>query len=934
MPHNFGNNHKAMGGHAGLGAAMAVATEFQGDGTPHGHGFLALHNMFQFNDLEEIAAMLEKNIHNIDGKEMVERVKQFIEHVQCEDHINHEEHQESLGSLEQQFHHNNFGPKENAHLSVRCTGMHKRTSEVTVSAQTNTGAAQGNMAQGSTGTAQTFPAAHGSTGTAQTDTIADIMQDAKRFRAAFEADVQFVVSRVQHHWHLLDKDGKRAPMRYCAMKGRRKATCCKRGFPKAVTKIVKNKFAESKYRTRIVCAGVASELDLKVSGRRNMLGACVCRRRCPWLASHSRLMAHLTRSNSNIQCPYRLPINEITHDEDCTRKRCQQFTSTRRLTIVAQRAMKTITGYFGGYISKRQKVGNFEIRASVKALPLLFEKLRRREYKSGSVQMAHMTNRMFSTLESKGILRMSTEETMLASLHKANDPLAAEFIRTFRHEFFFGRQLLQRYEHLRDGGSAQTVSLLVPKHPGPANATDFASLYGFRPCHPDVFFLSPWEFCQWFSGVSLRAPSASFELAKWTKAGAQKIKAGNTGNLQPLIDYEFDDAMLHRINGFYRFPTAAEAFKGRAPEIYLRFRSLWCLQKRLFPLVPCPEGTPLPNRRVPKETRAKIFSIYLRPWTLIKGLADETVPFITDLAELEAVGSSEDGNNPEPSARLGWRRYLSNVLPHAARGIRSFMLTCLAEGRGGDDEDEKDRRKGADLLCHLSLEAVHAALTLRTRTTKEEEQSQTERLVIRTAQQAARLSQLSGTRSSSGQVTVENSISRLHREVPPHPSAQEEIPDLTMAASMDVSFVNEWEARYDTWYEKVYISADTHTPTPKQQHVLQTLHDRMVKEHYEILQEDYAEVWRSKPDDVQVEEPLLRLIHGLPGSGKSQLLLWHKEYFEEVWQWELNNQFAIVAPQNAMADNVGGGTMHSFGGIAFKDRRGVLVNTGGFMDDE
>ncbi len=262
------------------------------------------------------------------------------------------------------------------------------------------------------------------------------------------------------------------------------------------------------------------------------------------------------------------------------------------------------------------------------------------------------------------------------------------------------------------------------------------------------------------------------------------------------------------------------------------------------------------------------------------------------------------------------------------------MLTCLAEGRGGNDEEEKDRRKGADLLCHLSLEAVHAALTVRTRTRKEEEQSHTEKLVVRNAQQAARLSQLSGTRSSSGQVTVENSISRLHREVPPHPSAQEEIPDLTMAASMDVSFVNEWEARYDTWYEKVYISADTHTPTPKQQHVLQTLHDRMVKEHYEILQEDYAEVWRSKPDDVQVEEPLLRLIHGLPGSGKSQLLLWHKEYFEEVWQWELNNQFAIVAPQNAMSDNVGGGTMHSFGGIAFKDRRGVLVNTGGFMDDE
>ena len=49
----LGNNHKSMGGHAGLGAALAIGTEFQGDGTPHGHGFVALHNMFQFNNLND-----------------------------------------------------------------------------------------------------------------------------------------------------------------------------------------------------------------------------------------------------------------------------------------------------------------------------------------------------------------------------------------------------------------------------------------------------------------------------------------------------------------------------------------------------------------------------------------------------------------------------------------------------------------------------------------------------------------------------------------------------------------------------------------------------------------------------------------------------------------------------------------------------------------
>ena len=123
----------------------------------------------------------------------------------------------------------------------------------------------------------------------------------------------------------------------------------------------------------------------------------------------------------------------------------------------------------------------------MKALPLLFEKLRRREYKSSSVQLAHMTNRMFTTLESKGILRTALEEYMLAAMHKAGDPLAAEFIHTFRHEHFNGRHLILRYEHIRDNISKQSVSILMPKTLARRETTDFPSLYGFRPSHPNVF---------------------------------------------------------------------------------------------------------------------------------------------------------------------------------------------------------------------------------------------------------------------------------------------------------------------------------------------------------------------------------------------------------------------------------------------------------------
>ena len=64
------------------------------------------------------------------------------------------------------------------------------------------------------------------------------------------------------------------------------------------------------------------------------------------------------------------------------------------------------------------------------------------------------------------------------------------------------------------------------------------------------------------------------------------------------------------------------------------------------------------------------------------------------------------------------------------------------------------------------------------------------------------------------------------------------------------------------------------------------------------------------------------------------MLLLIKQYFAEVWAWELNNQFASTAPLNAMADNIGGTTLHSFGSVLFKDRRGILVNLAGYMDGD
>ena len=351
----------------------------------------------------------------------------------------------------------------------------------------------------------------------------EVEEEAEEFRARFEAEVQFIFSHVPHHWHPLSAKGKREPMPYCRPASK-KCQRCKHDYPRKVLRDAFGKIREDRCRVRVVCKGVAAELDLKVSGRRNALGSIVGKRQCEYFASTSALLAHVARSNSNIQCNYRVPLTPATHDKDCKRPSCAKLLTTRRLCLIAQRAMKQMTGYFGGYIGKKQKIGQFEIKKSVSTLPLLQEKLETRQL-SASSQLAHVVNRMFTTLEGKGILRVATEEFLLASRYKPHDPLAAEFIRTFRNQNFPGEFFLERSEALCKREENMDIRVMLPKQALGKGVLDVVSLYGFRPQYKlrkqtsDPFYLSPWEFVQWVLPVRLRPPSADNQMTKWTAAG-------------------------------------------------------------------------------------------------------------------------------------------------------------------------------------------------------------------------------------------------------------------------------------------------------------------------------------------------------------------------------------------------------------------------------
>ena len=120
------------------------------------------------------------------------------------------------------------------------------------------------------------------------------------------------------------------------------------------------------------------------------------------------------------------------------------------------------------------------------------------------------------------------------------------------------------------------------------------------------------------------------------------------------------------------------------------------------------------------------------------------------------------------------------------------------------------------------------------------------------------------------------------------------------AASARVALCD-YEARVRHWV--LEVAAREQGPTAQQLAVLSAVAER-------ILQEVEAEKLggAAKPWSV---EPLRALIHGEPGTGKSRVIQWMRELFEEALGWTHGQQFLCVAFQNRMAAAIGGVTLHA-----------------------
>ena len=119
--------------------------------------------------------------------------------------------------------------------------------------------------------------------------------------------------------------------------------------------------------------------------------------------------------------------------------------------------------------------------------------------------------------------------------YQASDPLAAEFSRTFQHANFPGKAFLDRYEAL-DNHKEVTMAAALPKMGHAWGMRDIVTLYGWRSSHADVYFLSPWEFVQWWK---LRLGNCLHQITPYIllvdSMRAQLAKIFDEVNLQSAI---------------------------------------------------------------------------------------------------------------------------------------------------------------------------------------------------------------------------------------------------------------------------------------------------------------------------------------------------------------------------------------------------------------
>ena len=520
----------------------------------------------------------------------------------------------------------------------------------------------------------------------------------------------------------------------------------------------------------------------------------------------------------------------------------------------------------------------------------------------------------------RGVTRGAVEATNLLTRLKVDDPVSAETIRTSLTASLIVTHGLALLDAASTGKRWPTENTKIDPEPTHyqqrkiRTTLPWWTAYGHRGKDPRVHELSPYEFIRLYHFIAALHPTSLKDIhrnrwhAHLTAAGTKKLEASSRARLEAGLDYRIQDK-----------PNNAEWIPMTVGDMVEQLRHDWIIQPRDRPRVPVILGTSVLHE---EEDQAKLLLILFRPFTLSREDASQHVPFIADIK----TGHMRDWKH-------ALRIWLSNGLPteYLRRALANFcfvhfMPRTLASPysleENSDNEitsDEEIDFDEADLLEAVGTRVRGAGKTA-------DEETERDGNIRPTPLFAMTMQVFSLARSIWLRKLLKNDTAHLRhitfatnecltdQEVALQAARTSRRKQITVTAwTTSASSEASPSARRVHTVSRAdllnWLHSDTvlSTTNKEQHHFLSIVVNRVIAEY--DMGNPTAEC------QLDLTQPLSWLLHGPPGTGKTHVLQFLRQLFQEKLGYTEGIDFIVSTFQAVNAADVKGCTIHQAFGL-------------------
>ena len=717
----------------------------------------------------------------------------------------------------------------------------------------------------------------------------------------------------QNHVHALNANGERVPLTHCRRND--DPTKCKGDFPR--TKWI---IADAV----VLCPGLAVKMGMASGGRRNRIGSLQGPQNEEYLNGTHPAMSVALPYNSDVQLPYRLPICQGTHASKHCKEDCINSVNNEELLEATQNAQDAQAGYACDYQNKRAARSCNEVKEAIKGHRTLRATLVDKPV--SLIGKRHVT-RLCSDAYGKGIVRSLQESTNLRVYSKDTDVLAAETFRTAYTVAFPGGELTHWREAIFERVDYVPILARINVdrshlHKGRAFIQAMIFLYGHRPNTSPCWFLSVYEYMMYWTIKPVRYPTTlesneekENDLhALLTDLGRRRIAdAKQTREIPDLVagkDYKIKNIPPPNADWY---PFADTLFTAD-------YRHSWVLVRRKRPMDPTFLHCPMPRRgEGERERNAALIMTYFRPFTLNPQWHTEDVPFLGQMC-----GQSDSWH----ASMLYW--FDGHILSEESkRYIQNFLVVTRVRPEEEDMDHSDDLLSDDELILDNSSFEEAISTRVGSRRTLTDNRSKQyadgdESLLVPAEkvtpddnsgdafQKAATYwpvpkmithpTKRAGEEISADMlVKIKQAVTASQKQTEPiHHSVQY---SRTESCRIGRDYSTDDVHRFIEETRKRKKKDGTQYFKSAQLQVLTKVGERVCKELEETAREE------------DLSRPLLWLVHGGPGVGKSETIKLIQKLFVDVLHWNIGIDFQIAALQAVMAEQLGGDTLHHCCGI-------------------